>query len=169
MAITKEKKVEILAKLKNEVVKAKTIVFVHFKGLPVAEANNLRQTLRESATKFLVAKKTLIRKALTEAGLAGELPALDGEVALAYLPAGEAGGDDPLAPPRSVYEYEKKTQGQVKILGGIYESEFRDAAMMITLAQIPSREVLLGQLVGLLQSPIRGLAVALSEIAKQKS
>ena len=84
MAITKEKKVEILAKLKDEVAKAKTIVFVHFKGLPVAEANNLRQTLRESATKFLVAKKTLIRKALTEAGLAVELPALEGEVALAY-------------------------------------------------------------------------------------
>lgn len=162
MAITKEKKVEILAKLKNEVVKAKTIVFVHFKGLPVAEANNLRQTLRESATKFLVAKKTLIRKALTEAGLAGELPALDGEVALAY-------GDEPLSPPKGVYEYEKKTQGQVKILGGIYEGEFRDTAMMITLAQIPSREVLLGQLVVILQSPIRGLAVALSELAKQKS
>lgn len=162
MAITKEKKVEILAKLKDEVVKAKTIVFVHFKGLPVAEANNLRQTLRGSATKFLVAKKTLIKKALAGAGLAGELPALDGEVALAY-------GDEPLSPPKGVYEYEQKTQGQVKILGGIYEGEFRDAAMMITLAQIPSREVLLGQLVGLLQSPVRGLAVALSEIAKQKS
>ena len=162
MAITKEKKATILAKLQNEVAKAKTIVFVHFKGLPVTEANHLRQSLRGVATQFFVAKKTLIKRALSNAGFKGDWPDLTGEVALAY-------GDEPLAVPKGVYEFEKKTQGQVRILGGVYEDEFRDAGMMVTLAQIPSREVLLGQLVGMLQSPIRGLAVALSEIAKQKS
>ncbi len=162
MAITKEKKATILDRLEKEVAKAKTIVFVHFKGLPVAEANHLRQALRGAATKFFVAKKTLIKRALSNAGFKGDWPDLTGEVALAY-------GDEPLAVPKGVYEFEKKTQGQVRILGGVYEGEFRDAGMMVTLAQIPSREVLLGQLVGMLQSPIRGLAVALSEIAKQKA
>lgn len=162
MAITKDKKVEILKRLKEEVVKAKTIVFVNFHGLGVAESANLRRSLREGATKFFVAKKTLINKAFTEAGFAGEVPALEGEVAVAY-------GDDQLAVPKGVYEYEKKTSGLVKILGGVLDGAYTSQQTMLTLAQIPPREVLLGQFLNLINSPLQGLAMALNEIAKKKS
>lgn len=161
MAITREKKVEILKRLKDEVVKAKTIVLVNFHGLPVAEANNLRRSLKEQATKLFVAKKTLVTKALTEAGVTGDMPVLEGELAVAY-------GDDQLAASKGVYEYEKKTNGLVKILGGVLDGVYADQKMMVTLAQIPPREVLLAQFLNVINSPLQGLAVALNEIAKKK-
>lgn len=162
MAINKAKKVDILNRLQNEVVKAKTIVLVNFHGLPVAESTKLRQALREQMVKFFVAKKTLINKAFTDAGFTGEVPALEGEVAVAY-------GDDQLAVPKGVYEYEKKTNGLVKILGGVLDGAYTNQQTMLTLAQIPPREVLLGQFLNLINSPLQGLAMALNEIAKKKS
>ena len=168
MAINKAKKVEILDRLKNEVVKANTIVLVNFHGLPVAESTKLRRSLREKMVKFFVAKKTLINKAFTDAGFTGEVPALDGEVAVAYLPAGEAGGDS-LSVAKGIYEYEKQTNGLVKILGGVLDGAYTDQQTMLTLAQIPPREVLLGQFLNLINSPLQGLAMALNEIAKKKS
>ncbi|MDO8183702.1 MAG: 50S ribosomal protein L10 [bacterium] len=162
MAITKAKKVDILSRLQNEVVKAKTIVFVNFHGLPVAESAKLRRSLREQAVKFFVAKKTLIKKALTEAGLTGEMPSLDGEIALAY-------GDDQLVVSKGVYEYERKTNGLVKILGGVLDGTYANQQLMLTLAQIPPREILLGQFLNLINSPLQGLAMALNEIAKKKA
>jgi len=161
MAITKNKKVEILKRLKEEAMKAKTIVFVNFHGLSVTEATNLRRSLTESATKFFVAKKTLIKKALTEADFRGEPPALDGELAVAY-------GDDQLAVPKSVYEYEKKTAGLVKILGGVLDGAYADQHTVVSLAEIPPRDVLYGQLVNIINSPIAGLVMALEAIAKQR-
>lgn len=163
MAITREKKVDILKRLQDEVVKAKTIVFLNFHKLPVAEANKLRSTLRESATKMFVTKKTLLQRALAEAGFKGEVPKLEGEVAVAYLP----NGDDLLAPAKGVYEFEKKTNGQVKIVGGVFEGDYQDAVAMSALAQIPAREVLLGQFVNIINSPIAGLVMVLDGIAKK--
>lgn len=161
MAITKDKKVEILKRLKDEVAKAKTIVFVNFHGLAVAEATALRRALAERATKLFVAKKTLIKKAFTDAGFTGEWPELEGELAVAY-------GDDQLDVPKGVYEFEKKTAGKVAILGGVLDGAYTSQQMMVTLAQIPPREVLLAQFLNLLNSPLQGLAVALQEIAKKK-
>ena len=161
MAITKEKKVEILKRLKDEVVKAKTIVLVNFHGLPVLEANNLRRALKAQATKLFVAKKTLVTKALTEAGFTGEMPKMEGELAVAY-------GDDGLAASKGIYEYEKKTNGLIKILGGVLDGAYADQKMMVTLAQIPPREVLLAQFLNVINSPLQGFAVALNEIAKKK-
>jgi large subunit ribosomal protein L10 len=161
MAINKAKKIDILNRLQNEVVKAKTIVLVNFHGLPVAESTKLRQALRAQMVKFFVAKKTLINKAFTDAGFTGEVPALDGEVAVAY-------GDDQLVVPKGVYEYEKKTNGLVKILGGVLDGAYANQQTMLTLAQIPPREVLLGQFLNLINSPLQGLAMALNEIAKKK-
>lgn len=161
MAITKEKKKDILKYLQAEVMKAKTIVFLNFHGLGVAETSNFRRALREKATKLLVAKKTLLKRALREAGFSGELPALPGEIAVAY-------GDDQLAVPKGVYEFEKKTAGKISIVGGIWEGAFADQQLMVTLAAIPPREVLLAQFLNLLNSPLQGLAVALQEIAKKK-
>lgn len=162
MAITREKKKDILARLQDEVVKAKTIVLVNFHGLSVLETSNMRRSLREATTKFFVAKKTLIKKAFTEAGFEGTLPEMEGEIAVAY-------GEDQLAVPKGVYEYEKKTAGLVKIVGGVLDGTYADQKLMVTMAQIPPREVLLAQFLNIINSPLQGLAVALNEIAKKKN
>ncbi|MFQ5541138.1 MAG: 50S ribosomal protein L10, partial [Candidatus Paceibacteria bacterium] len=99
MAITREKKTEILTQLKDIVASATAIAFVHFKGLSVAEASELRVALKKEGVRYLVTKKTLLKRTLDEAKVEGEAPALDGEVAFAYLPKEQ--GDDLTAPART--------------------------------------------------------------------
>ncbi len=161
MPITKAKKVEIVKGLEEKIGGATAMAFVNFHGLSVALATELRRLLREQGVGLTVAKKTLIRRAFAETPVKGELPALEGEIALAY-------GTDPIAPARGVYEFEKKNKESVKLVGGVYEGAFVDASFMMTLATIPSREVLLGKFVNLLNSPIQRFVMAVDQIAKTK-
>jgi large subunit ribosomal protein L10 len=82
MAITRQKKEEIVAKVSDSLKKAKTLVFANFKGLTVAEQNEMRKALRAQNVGYTVAKKTLIKRALDTASYAGTLPELEGEIAL---------------------------------------------------------------------------------------
>jgi large subunit ribosomal protein L10 len=161
MAITKDKKVEILGKLKEAGKNASTIVFVNFHALPVALVTEIRKTLREDGVGYFVAKKTLIKKAFTEQKIEGEIPELPGEIAITW-------GTDQIAPAKGIYEFQKKNPDFVKIVGGIFEGKFMDAKMMTAVASIPGREVLYGQFVNVINSPIQGLVVALDAIAKKK-
>ena len=160
MAITRNKKKEILERL-GDVVKSKAMVLVNFHGLPVATAPELRRALLVQGTKYFVVKKTLLKKAFSLAGINGSLPELPGETAIAY-------GDDALVGAKGVYEFEQKTGGQVKIVGGVYEGAYADALRMTFLAQVPSREVLYGQLVNIINSPIASLVIVLDAIAKKQ-
>ncbi len=162
MAITKQKKVDIVAKLKRGLESAKSIVFVNFHGLKVADATALRKELRGKAVGLTVAKKTLIRRALAGGAWEGELPELGGEVALAY-------GEDSLTPAKSVYEFSRKVKDSLKILGGVFEGKYVGAEMMLEVATIPGREELYGKLVYILQSPLQCFVVGLNEISKLKS
>src|SRR5581483_3564408 len=83
MAITKQKKAEIVAKVGDITKEAKTLVFATFKGLTVAEQNEMRKALRAQSVGYTVAKKSLLRRALDAAGYEGSMPALEGEIALA--------------------------------------------------------------------------------------
>lgn len=160
MAISKSKKADIIKTMGERTKDAEAIVFVNFHGLSVAGATELRKALKADGVGYTVAKKTLIRRALADR-YEGEIPALDGEVAVAY-------GADPIAPARGIYEFEKKYKDSLKILGGVYEGKYVPASMMIELASIPSREVLLGKLVNLLNSPVQRVVMALDQIAKAK-
>jgi large subunit ribosomal protein L10 len=162
MPITKAKKVEVVAELKDKIKAAEAIAFVNFLGLSVAAATELRKALRAAEVGLMVAKKTLIRRAFDGSGISGEVPELPGEIALAY-------GTDALAPAREVYAFEKKNKDVVKLVGGVYEGAFVSSAFMMELATIPSREVLLSKLVFLLKSPIQRLAVAINEVSKTKT
>jgi large subunit ribosomal protein L10 len=161
MAITKDKKVKILSKLKDAVEKANTMVFVNFHALPVALVTEIRKTLRESGVGYFVAKKTLIKKVFGEKAFSGTLPELPGEIAIAY-------GADQIAPAKGVYDYQKKNPESLKIVGGVFEGKFVDAQMMTSIAAIPPRETLYGMLVNVINSPIQGVVLALDAIAKKK-
>lgn len=155
MALTKQKKAEILEKLQG-IAKKDSLVFVNFHGLSVEETAKMRSALREAGVSYFVTKKTLINKAFGEAKVTGELPSLDGEVALAWTE-----GDDITAPAREIYTFQKQHDGSIAILGGVFESSYRDKVGMEEIATIPSLETLLGMFVNVINSPVQGFAMVL--------
>ena len=165
MAITKQKKTEIIEKLKNIFTTAPAVAFVQFHKLTVANAQALRRKLREAGTGYFVAKKTLIRKSLEGGKINGELPSLDGEVAIAYLEK----GDDITAPAREIFGFGKKLEKTVQLIGGIFDGAFIGKEKILSLATIPSRQTLLAQFTNLVNSPIQRFATVLDSIAKKQS
>ncbi|KKW43155.1 MAG: 50S ribosomal protein L10 [Parcubacteria group bacterium GW2011_GWA1_56_13] len=162
MAISKDKKRAIVAKLTDAFKEASSIVFVGFSKLTVKDVSKVRKELSHAGVRYFVAKKTLIRKALAERGYAGETPELPGEVAIAWTT------EDVTAHARGVHEHGKKLKGALAILGGVFEGAFADAKKMIGIATIPPLPVLRGMFVNVINSPIQGLVMALDQISKKK-
>ena len=100
MAITKDKKKEIIAGLEKAISKSKSVVFVQFHKLLVKDASVIRRSLKSENVGYVVAKKSLFKKVLGNASIKGEAPALTGELALAYLSA-EASAKADAAPFRT--------------------------------------------------------------------
>lgn len=163
MAITKDKKHAIVAKLADAFKEASSVAFVGFSKLTVKDASNLRRELSKSDVKYFVAKKTLIRKALETSGFKGDVPALPGEVAVAWT-AGDA-----TAPAGGVYAFGKKLKGALTLLGGVFEGAFADAAKITAIATIPPLPTLRGMFANIINSPRQRFAIALGEVAKTKN
>jgi len=163
MAITKDKKEEVLKTIATAVDGAASIVFVHFKGLTVGDTSAMRKGLRENGVGYYVAKKTLIRRALAEKGYTGTMPELPGEIAIAWSK------EDPTLAARDVFEHGKKHKGAISIMGGVFDGAFTDAAGMNAIALIPSVPVLRGMFVNVINSPIQGLVIALDKISEKKA
>ncbi|MBV9349246.1 MAG: 50S ribosomal protein L10 [Patescibacteria group bacterium] len=164
MALTKDKKKEILSAIRNALEQTASSVYVGFKGITVAEIGELRAALRKESVRYTVVKKTLLEKALSEKGYAGAMPALPGEVALAYLAAGE----DVTAPARALQAFVKKFKDKLVFLGGAIEGRFLSREEMVAVATIPPMPVLRGMFVNIINSPIQRFAIALGEVAKSK-
>lgn len=162
MAITKQKKTEILKKLETIVKDSNALVFANFKGLTVAEVSAMRRELKAKGTGYYVAKKTLISKALSTGKFTGELPSFEGELAIAY-------GADILEPISAVYAFQKKFDKRVSIVGGVFEKAFTGKEKMLELALIPSLKTLRGMFVNLINSPIQRVVIALSKISEKKT
>ena len=162
MAISKDKKREILAKLEDAVKGASSIVFVGFSKLTVADASKMRKDLVQAGVRYFVAKKTLLRLVLKQQGYAGQAPELPGEVAVAWTQ------NDVTAPARGIYEYGKKLKGAITLLGGVFEGAFATKEQMISIATIPPMPVLRGMFVNVINSPIQGLVMALDQISKSR-
>ncbi|MHB1316565.1 MAG: 50S ribosomal protein L10 [Minisyncoccota bacterium] len=161
MAISKEKKSGIFDNLKKIVAESKSIVFLNFKGLPVSDTSEIRKTLREKKVGYVVAKKTLSRKALKEGKIEGDMPEMPGEFAMVY-------GEDSLDPAREIFAFQKKFDKKIQIVGGVFEGKFMNQSEMTTVANIPGMKTLQAQFVNLINSPIQRFVVGLSEIAKKK-
>ena len=160
MAITKEKKQTILAKLDGVKKDSESIVFVRFNGLAVANSTAMRKTLREGGVGYFVAKKTLMKRAF-QGAFEGEMPDLDGEIAVAY-------SADAIAPAQKIKEFTTKYKDNLAIAGGIFQGVYKDAAEMTEIASIPPLQVLRGMFVNLINSPIQGLVISLNQIAEKR-
>lgn len=161
MAITKAKKVDILSKLEGIKNESDSIVFVKFKGLSVGNTTAMRNKLREMGVGYFVAKKTLMKRAF-DGAFTGEMPELEGEIAVAY-------SADAIAPAQNVKEFSQKFKDNIAIVGGVFQGVYKSQNEMIEIASIPSLDVLRGMFVNVINSPIQGLVISLNAIADNKS
>lgn len=172
MPFSREKKQDIERKLTEAITNSESVVFVNFHGLTTPDTLVLRGKLAESGSRYMVAKKTLLHRALAAAGIAGATPLLGGEVAIVF-------GPDAIFPAKGVYEFQKAKKGTPKILGGILERRYIAETETMALALVPSREVLLAQLVGTMHAPVSefvrvlggtfgSLVTVLDQITKKK-
>lgn len=164
MAKTKAQKQEIIEKLAEAMKSSASSVFVHFAGLTVADESVMRRSLREQSVRYTVARKTLIRRALSSLGIAHEELPLEGELAIAY-----GGGDDSTAAARLVHGFGEKFKGKLAIVGGLFEGALKDMAQMQEIATIPSLEVLRGMFAQIVNSPRQRFAVVLSKVAEKSA
>lgn len=159
MAITKEKKQDILKKLEGIRNDSDSIVFVNFKGVSVSDTSAMRRKLREEGVGYFVAKKTLIKRAFGDT-FTGEMPTLDGEIAVAY-------SKDAIAPAQNVKEFAKKYKEAIAIAGGVFQGVYKNKAEMTEIASIPPLQTLRGMFAQLINSPRQRFAVVLSEVSKR--
>ena len=163
MAKTKEQKAEIIAKLEDALKNGTSSVFVHFSKVTVAEEGAMRRALRGEGVKYFVAKKTLIRRALSSLGHAHDELPLEGEVAVAA-----GGGLDATAAARLIHEYGKKLSDKLTILGGIFEGKLVGQSHMQEIATIPPMQTLRAMFAQVINSPRQRFAVVLSKVAEKK-
>ena len=84
MALTRQKKEDIIKNVTDSIKNAASVAFVKFHGLSVAHADEMRRGLRKKGVSYTVVKKTLLKRVLKDAGISGEEPNLEGKVAIAY-------------------------------------------------------------------------------------
>lgn len=161
MAITKAKKKEILEATQAALENANSAVFVNFHGMTVEAIDALRTKMHAEGIGYKVIKKTLLRRALESGGYEGELPPLEGEIALAYA-------EDLTAPAREIHEFSKDYKENMAIVGGVFEGRYQNQAEMMEIATIPPVPVLRGMFVNVINSPIQGFVSVLGQISEAK-
>ncbi|MFA5773663.1 MAG: 50S ribosomal protein L10 [Candidatus Paceibacterota bacterium] len=161
MPITLDKKKELVASLEKALKGANSVVFVKFGKLKVADVNTLRRTLQAQEVGYQVAKKTLLKRALSTHGITGDLPEMGGQVAIAY-------SADLLTGAREVFGFQKIHKENISIVGGVFEGKYMNASEMMSIATIPPLQTLRGMFVNLINSPIQRFASVLNQIAEAK-
>ncbi len=162
MAITKQKKTELVDKMTKAIKGSKSVVFANFHNLNVFDEQAMRKALRKEGVGYLVVRKTLAKIALKNAGIEGSMPEFVGELAMVY-------GEDLTTPAREFFTFQKKYNDNAKIVGGIFEGKYMTEDEMKAIALIPSQKTLYAQFVNLINSPIQRIAVVLDQVAKTKT
>jgi large subunit ribosomal protein L10 len=146
---TKKQKEEIVKDMTSKAKKAKAVVFSDFKGVKVKDLTALKKDLRKEGVDFKVAKKTLINIAFKEAGIEIDTKEMEGQVAVSIST------QDEVAAAKIIEKFSKVNQN-LKILGGVLENKLMSIEQVKALAKLPSKEEMLGKLVGTIQAPISG-------------
>ena len=152
-----EQKKAIVAELTDRLKNSVTGVLVNYKGINVADDTALRKELREAGVQYSVVKNTLLSRACEEAELTGLQTTLEGTTALA------TSDEDYAAAARILANYAKKSK-TFEIKGGYLDGEVVDLATIDSLAKLPTRDVLLANVLGAFQAPIASFARAIQAI-----
>ena len=160
MSLNRNEKAAVVEEVTAQVAKSQTLVMAEYRGLTVAQSDALRKTAREKGVYLHVLKNTLARRAV--AGTSFEVAEAQFVGPLIYGFSADA-----VAAAKVIADF-AKTNDKLIIKGGAYGGKALDVEGVKALANVPSKEVLLAQLLGLLQTPISGFARVLAEVAKQK-
>lgn len=150
----REIKIETVATLTEKIKKAKTLAFTDYRGLTVNQISQLREKVKEAGGEFIVAKNSLLSRALTS----NQLPVTSNQ--LAGPTATIFSYEDEIAPIKAIAE-SAKAIGLPSFKFGFFGQDFIDSAALESLAKIPSRPELAAKLVGALSSPIYGFVSVL--------
>jgi large subunit ribosomal protein L10 len=154
--VPKQYKLDTVASVKDKLSSSKSIVVADYRGLSVSEMTDLRTRLRKEGVELRVVKNRLAKIALSESNMDPMDAHLKGMTAIAF------GMTDPVSPAKVLAGYAKENE-KLKIIAGQMDNQVLDIAGINELAQLPSREVLLGRLLGSLTSPVQKLAYGLNQ------
>lgn len=153
--ITKQQKARIIEELADKFKRQKIVIFSDFQGISVTKFGALRRALKKIGAEFKVAKKTLFDRALNQVGMNSiQVKELKGEIGVTF------GYEDQAESAKTLVRFAKENE-TFKVLAAILAGKALNEKQVAALAKLPSREVLLGELLGVLQSPMRGLAIVL--------
>ena len=173
MAKTRSQKTELLEKYKDILKNKSGYLLVNSDKIDTATVTKLKVELKDLDANYAVVKNSIFKVALQEENQPLEAQDIDGPTAIIYFE------EDPTGPAKLVKETQKETQ-LFDAKGGVFEGEFLSEEKVMQLAEIPSKEVLLGQLVGSMSAPlsgfmnavtgnIRGLTMVLKGISEKKA
>lgn len=161
MSANQELKKEVVQEIKAKAKDAKSIVLVDYKGLTVGQVTELRNRFRDAGAEYKVYKNRLLKIAFEELGIKFPNACYDGPTAVAF-------SKDVITPAKIAIEGETEYK-VMKAKAGMFEGKVGGYDEVKAYALIPSKEVLIARLLGLLTNPIRSLAIALNETAKKKN
>jgi len=158
MAVTKQKKEEILKELVDKFGRSKSVVFADYRGLSVANLSDLRRKLRKAKAEMKVAKKTLMNIAAKENKL-GEIDrsVMEGPVAAAFSYEDEMSGI------KVLFQFSKDNE-KLKLLGGIIDGKVVGPDVIKQYAKLPSKDELIAKFMGSVKSPVSGFVGILNNI-----
>ena len=158
-----ESKKTVVDALSEKIQNATSAVFVDYKGITVAQDTELRNQFRAAGVEYAVVKNTLTRFAAQNAGLGDLSDSLNGTTSLAIS------HEDPIAPMRVINKYAKQLgDSKFNIKGGFMDGKVLSLEEITALAELPSKETLQAQALGMMLAPITSLAIVLKAIAEEK-
>lgn len=155
--MNREQKAAAIAEIAGEIQEAQAVFAVDYRGISVPQAAELRAKLREADTRFRIVKNTLTERAADQAGAESLKALLEGPTALAFVRG------DAAAAAKALADYARATD-LLPFKGGLLDGEALDPDQIRAISRLPARDVLYGQLVGLVASPISGLARTLQAL-----
>ena len=155
-----ELKQPIVEEIKAQVENAQTAVILNYSGVTVEQDTKLRKAMREAGITYKVYKNTLMKRAFVGTEFEALNASLEGPNAIAISK------EDATAPARLVAKFAKDIPN-LEMVAGVVEGQFYDAKGMQAISQIPGREVLLGRLLGSMQSPVANFARVIKQIAEK--
>ena len=160
MSLNRSEKEAVISEVTSLAAKAQTLVIAEYRGITVADMTKLRNQARSNGVSLSVLKNTLARRAVTGSSFEVVADQMTGPLIYGF-------SVDAIAAAKVVAEF-AKTNDKLVIRAGVYGGKALDANGVKQLASIPSKEVLLAQLCGLLMSPMSRTAVVLGALAAQK-
>lgn len=154
--MTREEKEQEISSLRERFARATVTLVAESKGLNVAKSRQLRRAIREAGGEYKVAKNTLARRAIEDTAFQRLRDILEGPTGLVF------GYSDPVAVAKALVKFAEDND-KLCVKAAVVDQEFLDAAAVGELAKLPSREVLLGILLGLLQAPATQLLRTIQE------